>query len=112
MASEVDNPKFTYAAAPKYGSGRIFAVVIEPSVTCPLQIDDESGYEKGYWGKFDKNFETSSHCHITSRDFRVVGGVPFRIIDAVREGAPGTNEQFFLEVALTPGMEIFTKRSS
>jgi hypothetical protein len=102
---QISNPKSLITAIPVYNNGRFFAVTAEPAAGCPTpcEIEDESDFEKGYWGKFDKNFEKSARCSITNRDFRVIGGIPFRIVDAIREGPPGTDEKLYLEVACTPG---------
>jgi hypothetical protein len=98
-------PSALIAAAPIDNDGRYFAVTVEVAGGCPTprEISGQSGYEKGYWQGFDRNFETSAHCTITSSDFRMINGIPFRIFDAIREVRPGTEEKFHYEVALTSG---------
>jgi hypothetical protein len=99
------SPGALIAAVPIDNDGRYFAVGVDAVWGCPTpcEISEQSGYEKGYWQGFDRNFETSAHCTITSSDFRMIDGIPFRIFDAIREGQPGTEEKFHYEVALTSG---------
>lgn len=102
---QISRPKAAFAAVPAINDGRFFGVVVEPSQGCPVpcEIGDESGYEKGYWGSYDKTFESHSHAQITGREFRVINGVPFRILHAVRENNPGTSAKVYLDAASTPG---------
>lgn len=102
---QISRPKAVFAAVPAINDGRFIGIVVEPSKGCPVpcEIEDESGYEKGFWRSYDKTFESHSHAHITGREFRVINGIPFRILHAVRENVPGRSGQLYLEAATTPG---------
>jgi hypothetical protein len=102
---QVENPKTIFAAAPRFNNDRLFAVAADPAAACPIPcaIDDESDYEKAYWNKYEQNFSRTSHSQITSRDFRIINGTPYRIFDAEREPKPGTTEKILLETLSTPG---------
>jgi hypothetical protein len=99
---QIDGPKAAFSAAPIDNNGRVFGIIVESAIGCPIprEIADESEYERAYWAKLDSDFETYGRYHITARDFRLVNGIPFRIVDAVRETAP---ENIYVEEASTPG---------
>ncbi len=102
---QIANPKALITAIPEDNNGRFFAITAEPATGCPTpcQIEDESDFEKGYWGSFDTNFAKSAHCSITNSDFRIIRGIPFRMVDAIQDGPPGTDEKLYVEMACTPG---------
>ncbi len=102
---QIENPKVAYDAGPREKNGGTFVLIVEPSVACPVPqpIDQESDFEKGFWGRFDSNFAASSHSTVIGKDFQMVNGIPFRIVETCRETGPGSSGKLYFQVAATPG---------
>jgi hypothetical protein len=102
----VDNPKAQFMGVPPIKDGRLFATMTEAGEwTCPVPREESewSGYEKGYWRKFDSGYATHSRSRITATSIAEMNGIPFRVIDSVRDPAPGSQAPIYMEAYTTPG---------